>query len=87
MKGKKNMKRTYNNVALETVLFTISGLQKIRVQDRETVYDENPKVIFNGKACDFYSYRYAREKRSMVHQIEIDKDVLVFTLQTKYEEY
>jgi hypothetical protein len=81
------MKRTMNNVALETVLFTVGGLQKIKVLDRESDWDENPKVVYEGLFKDFRGYRFAKEMRSQIHRTDVENDCLVFTLQTKYEEY
>lgn len=89
------MKRTTSKVALETVLFTISGLQKIKIYDRINYEDQNPKLLFDGMAKDFMSIRCVlptgyseyRVSRSEIHGISVDGEYLVFMLQTKYEEY
>lgn len=82
------MKRVANNVALETVLYCTNGLQKIRVLDREHIDDPNPKLIFEGLEKDFaYNTDNWKYRKSAVRRVAAQDDCLVFTIQTKYEEY
>ena len=89
------MKRITYNVALDSVISVVSGFQKIKIYDRENEYDKEPKLLFNGLTKDFgsihtklpYGYSEYKVSRSMVWRIDVEEEYLVFTLQTKYEQY
>lgn len=82
------MKRVANEVALETVLYCVNGLQKIRVLDRKHIDDQNQKIIFEGLEKDFaYNTDNWKYRKSAVRRVATQDEYLVFTIQTKYEEY
>lgn len=89
------MKKVMNDVAFDTVSYVVSGFQQIEIYDRENINDENPVLVYKGLMKDYNSLHaeitrgYSQYKigRSMVHKIEIKDNVMVFTLQMKYEEY
>lgn len=95
-KGGENMKRIMNDVAVQTVCYTISGKQKIRIVDYENEYDctfrKNGKVVFDGvlydgSGDDLHNWKYIKYRESKVHGISLDVDTIVFDVFTKYEEY
>ena len=90
------MKRIMNDVAVQTVCYTISGNQKIRIIDYETDYDctfrKNGKVVFdgvlyNGSGDDLSNWKYTKYMESKVHGISLDGDTIVFDVFTKFESY
>lgn len=82
------MKKIANKVALQTVLYVISGLQKIRVVDRDNDWKKSGTVIFEGKYNDWpVREQLNKWMYASVHGIEIDGDTLVFQIITKYEQY
>lgn len=85
------MKRIASKVAVETVCYTISGLQKIRIVDYKSDWDyfrrENGEVVFEGKERDFIGYKYSKIRRSEVRSISTDGDVIVFSIATVFDEY
>lgn len=81
------MKRIANKVAVQTVTNTIRGNQRIKVLNRKSYWDKNPKVEFDGECCELFSYEYARIRASQVYGIEIVDGVLVITIENEYEEF
>ena len=89
------MKRTYNNVALETILFTIPGNVKIIVEDWEEgkihwtdVPENNPVSVWEGLVKDFkMSGGNWKQSRSKVYHTEIRGDAILFRISTQFEEY
>jgi hypothetical protein len=86
------MKRIANKVAVATICFTISGLQKIRIVDYENEYDctnnKNGKVIFDGLLKEAnYDYKYCKWFDSECRGLRLDGDTIIFDTYTKYEEY
>lgn len=78
------MKRVYNDIPLQSVLFCVSGNQKIRVLDG---YDDMTECVFNGLYKDAHSYQYERIMRSKLHGMWIDDDVIVFRINTERDEF
>ena len=82
------MKRIANNVAVETILFCVSGNQHICVIDKENPQKSDGTMVYDGRALDFtHSVGYVKYMRAKVHGIEVSGDHLTFTVCTKYEKY
>ena len=81
------MTRIASKVAIETILYTVSGNLKVKVLDRESRWDENPKVVYEGEAGKLIGYKFARINRAEVYRTDIIDGVLVFTIETKFEKY
>ena len=89
------MKRIYNNIPLQSVLYLINGTKNIRIIDRkDRMYEETGKVIYEGsynnmKKVDFYNQGLTEHKveYATVHGIEAEGDTLVFIISTRFEEY
>lgn len=86
------MKRVANNVALQTVLYIIGGLQKIRVIDYENEYEASVrgkhKEIFRGQYKDksFDTFNFKQE-RAAVRSIQPDGDELIIGICTARDTY
>ena len=86
------MKRIANKVAVQTICYGISGLQKVRIMDYENEYDmtneQNGKVVYDGLLKDKYG-NWTADKyfNSECHGIMLDGDTIVFKVFTKYEQY
>ena len=85
------MKRIANNVAVATVLYTISGLQAVKIIDYPTQYDcsmsKNGEVVFDGLVKDLLDYKMIKYTHAKVQGIIIENGIIVFEVFTKYEEY
>ena len=85
------MKRIANNVAVATVLYTISGLQAVKIIDYPTQYDcsicKNGEVVFDGLEKDLLGYKMIKYTHAKVEGIRIENGTIVFDVCTKYEEY
>ena len=85
------MKRIANDVAVATVLYTISGLQAVKIVDYPTEYDcsfgRNGVVVFDGLEKDLYDYKMTKYTHAKVQGIRIENGTIVFDVFTKYEEY
>ena len=91
------MKRIYNDIPIQSILYGIRGNQRILVRDWESIdamlfrdtwgkgqYD----VAYEGEAMDFYGWNYSKVKASKCHGMEVaDSGVLVFDICTAYEQY
>ena len=86
------MKRIANEVALQTVLYVIGGLQKIRVIDYKNEYEAQTRgdhtEIFHGlykdKTYDTFNYK---QEHAAVRSIEPDGDELVIGICTVTDKY
>ena len=77
-----DMKRLYERIPLGSVLYHVSGLQKIRVINGN---EYSNKVEFEGLYKDMkHSYTIPR---SELHSIALDGDTLVFGIDNKHEEF
>ena len=88
------MKRVANNVALQTVFFTLGWDQKIRIIDRRHYAgSDHVTLLYEGLRKDFGwktdlpDISVTRVEHSAIHKIEIEDDVMVFWLDTVGEEY
>ena len=85
------MKRIYNDIPVESILYTIGGLQRVKIIDYPTQYDcsncKNGTVVFDGLVKDTYGYKLAKYTEAKVYETRIEDDALVFDVFTKYEEY
>ena len=85
------MKRIANDVAVATVLYTIGGLQSVKIVDYPTQYDcdysKNGTVVYDGLAKDLYGYRMAKYTDAKVQGIKIEDGAIVFDVLTKFEQY
>lgn len=79
------MKRLYERIPLRSVLYCIRGDQEIRIID-------GGEIIFEGVVLDVsraqwdYKLPYKID-RAEIHKIGVDDGVMVFSLDTKYEEF
>lgn len=91
------MKRIAENVALATVLYSVSGTQKIRIIDRESIWADNTTLVYEGAAIDFSVIHSTQElsefmrvhkvsfydlEHAAIHGFAAIGDVLQITLQT-----
>ena len=93
------MKRIANNVALQTVLYSVSGLQRIRVLDYKTTraylnreyVPTTSELVFDGLVKDIIGYHYTRALRSAVYSIDVDviggDPVITFCIATDSEDF
>lgn len=85
------MKRIYNDIAVASVLYTIGGLQRVKIIDYPTQYDcfnrQNGTVVFDGLEKDLYCYQMAKYTEAKVYGTRIEDDALVFDVFTRFEEY
>lgn len=85
------MKRIANDVAVATVLYTISGLQSVKIIDYSTQYDcdynKNGEVVYDGLVKDLYGYKMAKYTEAKVQGISIVDGTIVFDVFTKFEQY
>lgn len=86
------MKRIMNDVALQTVLYLVGGLQKVRIIDKdnwwyatEPTVKENDRVVFEGlyKDADIRDL----ERHTKITSIQTDNDTLVILICTKSDRY
>ena len=86
------MKRIANKAAVQTICYTISGNQKVRIVDYENDYDcsndRNGNVVYEGLLKEKYG-NWSAEKyfNSECHGIKLDGDTIVFSVFTKFEQY
>ena len=90
------MKRIANNVAVQTILYTINPQTKVKIVDYENTYDlsnrQNGKEKFFGKAFNLIgAYKLYRETEATLHGTNVEmidgEPVIVFSVCTKFEEY
>lgn len=85
------MKRIANDVAVISVLYTISGLQNVKIVDYQTQYDcdysKNGNTVFNGLVKDLYGYEKSKYTHAKIQGIRIENGTIVFDVFTKFEQY
>lgn len=85
------MKRIYNSVPLQSVLYTVGGLQKIRIidHDDDAYCTDAGHVVFEGLEKDFRwcISGYYKAAYATLRGIDIDEDTICFSISTKYEQY
>lgn len=90
------MKRVANKIAVQSLLYTISGNQLLRIIDYPTqndqLYKRNGKIAFDDNACEINSYKYVRLSRAELLRtsIEVNKaghPILILEVSTQHEEY
>lgn len=91
VKGEGTMKRIMNDVAIQTICYTIGGNQKIRIIDYPGTYQLSKgidgAIQYDGFVKNLYSYKYDKYSRAKVHEITLDGDTIVFSVVTRFEEY
>lgn len=90
------MKRVANKIAVQSLLYTVSGEQLVRIIDYPTkndqLYKRNGKIAFDDNECAINSYKYERLKRAELLGMSIEVNmaghpVLILEVSTQYEEY
>ena len=82
------MKRIANDVALQTLLYVIGGLRKIRVIDVKNTWTHEFEVVYEGLYKDWsYLDRSYKIEHSAVHGLYAEDDVLVIELNTVSDTY
>lgn len=86
------MKKIMNNVALQTVLYVVSGLQKVRIIDKgnwwyesEPTVGENDRVVFEGLYKD--ANIPSMERHTKVTGVHTDNDTLIILICTNNDTY
>lgn len=79
------MKRIYERIPLRSVLYEVRGDQEVRIID-------GGEVIYEGLVMDIRHAQFRHEvplriDYAEVHGVGVDGGVLVFELNTKYEEF
>lgn len=79
------MKRLYERIPLRSVLYCVRGDQDVRIID-------GGEIIFEGKELDIMKAQFARKlpyriDYAEIHGVKVDGNVLVFEINTKYEEF
>ncbi len=82
------MKRIANQCAVQTLLYTVRPYQRIRVIDRESMYDKTGKVVFDGLEKDTYGSDFGnRISYASIKEVKPNGDVLEIWIETKNEIY
>lgn len=85
------MKRIAENVAVATICYVLSGLQKIRIVDYDSsyacTYKKNGTVIYDGTVADSLGYKYTKYFESKCYGLDLEDDTIVFSVVTKFEQY
>ena len=89
------MKKIYENIPVQSVLYYISGLVKVTIVDYDNVqYKTNPQIKYSGLLKDINNnkeYPFCscdRVMKAAVHGIDIiDKDEIEISISTKFEEF
>lgn len=85
------MKRIANDVAVATICYVISGLQKIKIVDYESTYacsnNKNGVVVYEGTVANSLGYKYSKYFESKCYGLDLEDDTIVFSVVTKFEEY
>jgi hypothetical protein len=83
------MKRIANSVAVQTILYTVSGKQKLLIKDYQSSRMWNPddyEVAYEGEN-NLSGYKYSKIKASKIINLETTDNVLVISICTKEDEY
>lgn len=80
------MKRIANNVALQSLLYVVGGLQRVRVVDyKNTWTKEIDHVVFDGLYKDArFSWQ---EEHCKIVSVDADGDTLVIGISTREDAY
>lgn len=90
------MKRVANKIAVQSLLYTVSGNQLLRIIDyptQATKYSGGDGVIaFDDHACAINSYKYEHLTRAELLGTSIEVNmagnpVLILEVSTRFEEY
>lgn len=86
------MKRIANKMCVQTLLYVVNPYQKIRILDRHSIWDVDPKKVYEGNEKDFThelvnKYECYKASMSQVHSIGFDGDVLVIVIETASDNY
>lgn len=85
------MKRIANDVAVATICYVLSGLQKIKIVDYESTYactyNKNGTVVYEGIVANAFGYKYSKYFESKCYDLNLDGDTMVFSIITKFEQY
>ena len=80
------MKRIYQNVAVETLCYSMNPFQQIKIIDRKSTYDTGVEV-FNDTCENLNSFEHSKICRSEVHGIRAKDNVLIITIETVNDHY
>ena len=86
------MKRTYNDVALETILFVMSGKYRIIVEDYDHEAlrwraDKPPVGTWEGAANDFSKMPWKYQRAKVYEVIPVNETTIKFKISTQFEQY
>ena len=88
------MKRIYENIPLQSILYVVPGTAKIVIEDytRQGILWENsnkPVYTWEGKVCETTKlpYKYSRAKVYHVSTHPEDPGTLLFKVSTEFEQY
>ena len=84
------MKRIYNDIPLASVLYTVGGLQKLRLIDANNEHEainDVGETVFEGDVKDAHKVLHWKYEYAKVRGIKAVGDVLQITLYTKYEAF
>lgn len=70
------MKRIYNDIPLQSVLYTVSGLQKIKIIDTSAYPGLGSKVLFEGRYNEFLHTEWFDSIGIRVHRDRVEHSVL-----------
>lgn len=90
------MKRIYNDIPLQSILYLVPGTTKIIVEDytKKDLFSPwemncTPVYTWEGKACDAHKIpdKYLRAKAQGVEICPATLDTLIFKVSTEFEQY
>lgn len=92
------MKRIYNDIPLQSVLFGLGGNQRVIIRDWDNGQallwkecdwaKDQHKVAFDGNAGDLCGYQFFKINHAKYHGMEVTEDgTLVFDICTAFEQY
>ena len=87
------MKRIANKVAVQTLMYSTDPMIDIRIYDRETMFDKNPKLLYEGRKLDFSRLGYEvlngvsvlKIMSSSVKHLTIKDGYLEITIDSKFD--
>lgn len=89
------MKRVANNVAVQTLLYTVSGDQLVRIVDHPNSYAVSYRtrgeIVFDDNACGIHHYKYDKIRRAAIQKMDFEVNnaghvILVIRICTNEEE-
>lgn len=90
------MKRIYNDIPLQSILYLVHGTTKIIVEDytRSALFSPwerniGPVDRWEGKAYDQHKipYKFLRAKAQGIELSPIDPETIIFKVSTEFEQY